>query len=168
MFIVTLFSLKFNIIFWLWKFFVLLYIQDPDPDLDPHSFPNLDPDPHKVNGDPKHSLQRNLTFDNMKKKTCSRQGCRSGSEVNDFVDPDSENGSRINTRIHLPVSRGNKIKVNMYFFLFFIFFTNKRYRYRYEIVRTTTGTILTYNLYFQNFEKICLFKFRRGSSLYPH
>jgi hypothetical protein len=40
------------------------YIQDPDPDLDPHSVEKLDPDPHppkkldpdphKVNADPKH------------------------------------------------------------------------------------------------------------------
>jgi hypothetical protein len=59
MFIVTLFSLKFNIIF-----YFFMYTQDLD--LDPHSFPQLDPDPHspkkldpdpdshKVNADPKH------------------------------------------------------------------------------------------------------------------
>jgi hypothetical protein len=54
MFIVTLLSLIFNIIFFLlWQIFLFLtyrYIQDPDP----HSFEKLDPDPHKVNANPKH------------------------------------------------------------------------------------------------------------------
>jgi hypothetical protein len=60
---VTLFSLKFNIIFWLWqKFLFATYIQDPDSfeklDPDPHSPKNLDsePDPHKVNEDPIRTL----------------------------------------------------------------------------------------------------------------
>jgi hypothetical protein len=48
MFIVTLFSLKFNI-FYFDKIFVLR-IQDPDP----HWPKKLDPVPHKVNADPKH------------------------------------------------------------------------------------------------------------------
>jgi hypothetical protein len=46
-----LFSLKFDILFWLMtNFLFLTYIQDPDL----HSFSKLDPDPHKVNADPKH------------------------------------------------------------------------------------------------------------------
>jgi hypothetical protein len=52
MFIVALFSLKFSIFFYFDNIFVFKvpYIHDPDP----HSPKKLDPEPHKVNADPKH------------------------------------------------------------------------------------------------------------------
>jgi hypothetical protein len=53
MLIVTLFSLKFIIIFTI--FLLLTYIQDPEPH-SPKKL-NLDPDPHKVNAEPKHWIQ---------------------------------------------------------------------------------------------------------------
>jgi hypothetical protein len=62
MFIVTLFSLKFNIIiFTLTIFLFLKYIKDSVP----HSFSKLDPDPHNVNADPKPCCVMNLNQDEM-------------------------------------------------------------------------------------------------------
>jgi hypothetical protein len=39
-----------------------------EPDTEPQSLKNLDPDPHKVNGDPKHCCKLHISSSQMKER----------------------------------------------------------------------------------------------------